>query len=211
MRLLIRILLCLGSVAVSASGASLMLLSGGDASGWEEQSFQGNTRYRTQELDGEPALRARAEAAASALYREQAVDLERWPVLRWRWRVGASLQVADERSRAGDDFAARVYVSARHPVRFWSTRTICYVWAGRVRVGDDWPNPYNDDVRMLALRSGDAEAGRWVEERRDVAEDFRRLFGDAPQRVEGVAIMTDSDQSATSATAWYQGLRFESR
>ena len=195
--------------AAAAAGAGPVLLPGGDAGGWTERSFEGHTVYHREVVDQVPALRATADASASGLYREQRVSLQQWPVLRWRWRIEQSVMAPDERARDGDDFAARVYVIAAHPYLPWKTRAVCYVWAGRSAVGQDWPNPYTDSVRMLVLRSGDAQAGRWVEERRDVAADFRRLFGSAPERIDAVAVMTDGDQTGARVTAWYTGIGFE--
>ena len=201
-------------VLVHGAGSTptrLPLLDRGDASAWEERSFQGSTRYTAASADGVDALRAEARDAASGLYLERAILLSQWPVLRWRWRVSQSLDPGDERARSGDDFAARIYVVASHPVFFWKSRALCYVWAGREPVGATWPNPYTDNVMMVVLRSGDSRAGRWVEERRDVAADFRRAFGEVPHSLDAVAIMTDTDQSGGMATAWYDAIHFEPR
>ena len=64
---------------------------------------------------------------------------------------------------------------------------------------------------MMALRSGTAEAGRWVEEKRDVRADFRRLFGEDIDTLDAVALMTDSDSSGQTASAWYGDIRFMAR
>ena len=81
--------------------------------------------------------------------------------------------------------------------------SISYVWAGRAKVGEFWPNPFTSRVMMFALDSGDASAGAWRTHRRDVRADFLRLFGRKVDRLEGVAIMTDSDNSGLKARAWY--------
>jgi hypothetical protein len=200
---------------VAACGASvaetLELLPGGRVDGFEERSFSGNTLYRSEIHGGVKALRAQADGAASGLYWTREVTLDRWPLLRWRWQVDDLPMVEDERSKEGDDFVARVYVVAANPILFWKSRAICYVWTSKVPVGESWPNPYTDKVVMVALRSGRGGAAGWLEERRDVAADFKRHFGEVPQRLDAVAVMTDTDQSGGRATAWYEGLRFESR
>ena len=80
---------------------------------------------------------------------------------------------------------------------------ICYVWAWREPVGADWPNPFASRVRMVAVESGSDRAGAWRAYRRDLREDFRRLFGREVDRLEGVAVMTDADNSGQRARAWY--------
>ena len=111
--------------------------------------------------------------------------------------------MADERVKAGDDFTARVYVVAPGRGWFGQPLAICYVWAGKAPVGADWPNPFTSNVRMVAVESGPAHAGQWRSYRRNVREDFRRLFGREVDRLEGVAVMTDADNSRQRARAWY--------
>ena len=122
-------------------------------------------------------LEAESDGAASSFYLEREIDLAARPVLEWRWRVEAPLAVADERVRAGDDFAARVYVVAPGEGLFALPIAISYVWSGSAPVGADWPNPFTSKVRMVAVESGPAHAGEWRRYRRNVREDFRRLFG----------------------------------
>ena len=124
-------------------------------------------------------------------------------MLEWRWLVEAPLSVPDERAKAGDDFAARVYVVAPGEGMFALPIAISYVWAGRGPVGADWPNPFTSKVRMVAVESGPARAGAWRSYRRNVRDDFRRLFGREVDRLEGVAVMTDADNSRQRARAWY--------
>ncbi len=201
-------LACVLLQAATAS-STLEMLQPGTLDGWTARSFAGDTSYQTVVLDGIQAVRAQAEASASGLYREHRVALDAWPLLRWRWRVRAMTPVADERSREGDDFVARVYVIASHPLFFWKTRAICYVWAGALKAGQDWPNPYNENVHMVALNGMGDAAGEWVEHQRNVAADFKRYFGEAPTEIDAVALMTDTDQSGGSATAWYADMHFE--
>jgi hypothetical protein len=65
------------------------------------------------------------------------------------------------------------------------------------------PNAYTERVRMIVVRSGAADAGRWVEEERNLYDDYRRAFAEEPPPIAGVAIMTDADDTGESATAWY--------
>ena len=204
----IGLLALLAPVALAAATAEVPLLVDGSLAGWEARTFNGETRYGSIVEDGHGAVRADAEASGSGLFRTIRIDLKQTPVLAWRWRVAGTLGDIDETQRSGDDYAARVYVVASHPLFFWRTRAISYVWASRQPTGGEWPNAYTAQAKMVALRSGDAEAGRWVMERRDVRADFVRLFGEDVGSIDAVAIMTDTDDTGTRATAWYADLRF---
>jgi hypothetical protein len=203
------LLLCL-SVPVALAGVQLDAgrFSAGDLDGWRERRFEGRTHYELAEVDGVRALRAESRGAASGLYRRMRIDLERTPYLRWSWRIENVLPEADERTRAGDDYPARIYVVLSGGVAFWRTRAVNYVWSSNEPEGASWPNAFTANAYMVAVRAGDSDVGRWVEEWRDVRADFRRLFGVDVRYVDGVALMTDTDNTGASAVAWYGDIYF---
>ena len=199
------ILLARSLVAVPVRAEPLVLTwpSPDDSGDWEEEEFEGETRYRVVELDGRRVLEAESVATASSLYLEREIDLTATPVLEWRWRIEKPLSLPDERIKDGDDFAARVYAVAPGEGWFSLPIAINYVWAGEAQVGDAWPNPFTSNVMMVAVDSGDADAGTWRSHRRDVRADFLRFFGREVDELEGIAVMTDSDNSGLNARAWY--------
>jgi len=203
-------LLWLG-VAPAGSRVEVGRFSQGDLDGWDERSFEGNTDYRLVELDGTTVLQAHSRASASGLYREISVDLTQTPVLNWSWRTDALLQDNDERRRDGDDYPARIYVVFSGGVRFWRTRAINYVWSSQQPEGSEWPNAYTGNARMIAVSAGSDGLGEWQHLQRDVREDYRRLFGREPGRVDAVAVMTDSDDTGQEAQAWYGDIWFSAR
>ena len=179
---------------------------------------------------GVTVLRVRSADAAGTAAQPLALDPSRTPVLAWRWKVDRVVGAADLATRRGDDFAARVYVffdvpAAELPlgtrVKLLLARVLygealpaaalCYVWDNRHPAGTSVWSAYTDRVRVIVLESGAARAGEWVEERRDVAADYRAAFGaGAPLHpVSGVAAGNDTDQTGESATAWFGDLRFE--
>lgn len=177
---------------------------------WEARSFNGETRYRVVEVDGRAALEAIAEGSASALYRRIEVDLEETPYLHWSWRIESSFgEEVDERSKAGDDYPARIYVVRRGGLAFWRTRALNYVWSSAQPVDTRWSNAYaGDGAQMWAVDSGEERAGEWVDHVRDVRADWRAAFGEDIDSLDGVALMTDADDTGGSARAWYADIRF---
>jgi hypothetical protein len=84
-----------------------------------------------------------------------------------------------------------------------------YIWASATPTGAILDNPFAGDfVKMVVVQSGEGAKGRWIEERRNVYEDYREAFGTEPPRIEGIAIMTDTDNTGASASAWYGDIRF---
>ena len=109
--------------------------------GWEHKSFKGETRYELQALDGVVVLNADSRAAGSGLFKEQRIDLEKTPFLNWSWRIVNRLSGLNEQSKAGDDYAARIYVVVKGGLAFWQTKAINYVWAGSTAKNTVWPMP----------------------------------------------------------------------
>lgn len=176
--------------------------------GWIEKSFSGKTDYRIVETDIGKAVKAISADSASGLFREIKVDLEKTPCLTWTWKVDSVLEGLDEKTKSGDDYAARVYVIFSDSLFFWNTKTFSYVWSGAQPTGTAWANAYTANATVVAIQSGRDKVGRWVSQSRNVADDYHRFIGGAIRHVDGVAIMTDTDGSGRSATAWYGDIRF---
>lgn len=193
--------------------------------GWEPLTFSRvprHTRY-TVVLDGDRwVLRAESDAAASGLFRPLDLDPRVHRVLSWRWRVDGVLARSDPRRKEGDDYAARVYVAFAYDpasagiwerTRFNAYRLIYgryppglvlnYVWESRLPTGTVLDNAYTARAKIIVVRSGAAEAGRWVTETHDVYADFRRIVGAEPPRIVGIAVMTDTDDTGERAVAYY--------
>lgn len=199
---------------------------------WKLEQFDKKiaaTQYRIRDWDGLVAVEASAKKSMAVLVRPLQVDLDATPFLCWRWRVDATIAGADITSKAGDDYAARVYLMYRMADSDlgFATRTqlalaralrgeqvpdaaINYVWDNRSPVGTLVPNAYTERAMMWVLRSGDAEAGRWVSERRDVRADFVRAFKHQPRLLYALALASDTDNTGGSATAGFAELRFVS-
>lgn len=210
------LLVVLGLASVSCHGGSgaseTVALLDDFAPGWrerwrEQRLFAKRTEYEVVTDQGRPVLRATSRAANSGLIRETLHLAPAAATLRWRWKVRAALAGnTRERERAGDDYAARVFVvfeSSALPLR---TRAINYVWAAHEKPGAVFASPYTKNVAIVVLRSGDVEAGRWHPEERDVLADYRAFFGEPATRISAVAVLADTDNTKGEAEAWFSEL-----
>lgn len=179
----------------------------GFSAGWERKAFKGETVYRPIREEGRAAVKAESRASASAMVYRVSLDPKAYPRLSWSWKIVRTIGKGDERTKGGDDYAARVYV-VFPSVLFWRTRAVNYIWANRLPRGDFLPNAYTGNAVMVAVESGDGNAGRWIDEERDIVEDYHRAFGEDPPKIGAVAIMTDTDNTGEEAVAWYGAIRF---
>ncbi len=170
--------------------------------GWEPKEFKGPTEYRLIPENDRVVVKATSRAAASGLVKKISFDPRRYRYLRWSWKIDQTIPAGDETTKAGDDYAARLYVVFAGKF-FWQTKAINYIWANHLKKGDVIANAYTASAMMVAVQSGPSAAGQWRFEERDIFADYKKLFGTDPGEASAIAIMTDTDNTGGSATAWY--------
>lgn len=204
--------------AASSAQLNLTSLDEGALAGWEDQIFEGETRYELTTYRGQSALKATSDSSASGLVLKETIDLLETPYLNWSWLITQNLPIADERTRAGDDFAARVYVVIEGGFFVWNTRSVTYVWSSSQESGETWNNPFAESsVRMISVRGKDDNLNQWYHEKRNVYQDLIDQFGDrgnneanlkAYRYIDVVALMTDTDNGGASAESYYGDIVF---
>jgi hypothetical protein len=175
---------------------------------WERKVFHGKTLYTVVPSEGGHCLEAKSSASASGLIYPIKYDVKEYPFLSWRWKVRKTLKKGDARKKEGDDYAARVYVVFPNWIPLL-TKSINYIWANKVPKGSVLPNPYYGWAMMIAVRSGQKDVGRWWTESRNVYADYKTCFGTDPPKAGAIAIMTDTDNTGESTTAYYDDLKIE--
>lgn len=204
MRVFLPALLLLYLLTAPAAAEELKISNFGnnDLSGWEEKVFKKKTTYTLVQESGKTVLKAHSVKAASGLVRKIRLDVTKYPVLRWSWKIERSNRKEDISKKSGDDFAARVYVV--FPRTFlWRTRAINYVWASKLPKESIHPSPYTSNSMILVVESGDEKAGTWQNEERNIYEDYRKIFKEDPPTLGGIAVMTDTDNTGEEAVAWF--------
>ena len=205
-----RLALCLLALsAVAGERLEVGRFSAGDLSGWQEKRFQGRTRYTLVRRGWCLVLRAEASAGASGLVKPVQIDLKRTPWLNWCWQVAEPLPPLDERHKAGDDYGARIYLVKKGGLAFWNTRALNYVWSSSQKPGSRWPNAFAGRAVMMWALRGPRDDG-WRCEKRHLPRDWRKAFGRAVDRIDAVALMTDSDNSRQHTVAYYGDIWFSS-
>jgi hypothetical protein len=197
---------------------------------WEALTFDkipAHTQYKgVQDGDGF-VIRAHSRSSASGLIRRIEIDPREYPIVEWRWKVNGVLKKGDARLKSGDDYAARIYITFSYDSSLLSfaerikyeavkllrgeyppAAVLNYIWANKVPVNTLIPSPYTKRSMMKAVQSGEQRAGQWTRERRNIPADFRQAFNAEPPTISGVAIMTDSDNTGESVTAWYGDIVF---
>ena len=204
-------LLTLTASAQPGERVDVGLFSQNDVSGWEIRNFAGATDYSLTQVDGKQVIVADSRQSASAFYKKIGINLDKTPILNWSWRKENTIDPGDELDKNGDDYVARIYVVKTNGINQSTTIALNYVWSYQHHKNDTWGNPFaQENSKMLAQRDASDPEATWFSERRNVVLDFNRLHGKDIRQIDGVAIMTDSDNSGLNATALYGDIFFSS-
>ncbi len=155
-------------------------------------------------------LRAVADNAASGLGKEIKINLNLTPILNITWKVEEGLTGIKENSKKGHDFAARVFVIKKTGATPLSNRAINYVFSSNNDVGTNFPSPYTKKSIDNVLATTKNNLNEWITVKANVKEDFKRLHNLDVVEIDGLAIMSDTDNSKRKSIAYYQNIYFSS-
>jgi hypothetical protein len=202
---------------------------------WKPLTFKNIPRHTVYSLVREGdvvVVKASSDNASSGLVRQIAINPSDYPIVQWRWKVTNILQRGDVTRKDGDDYPARLYLTFEYDsskvglfdmAKYEAARmfygeypplgAINYLWSSKEPKGLIVSNPYTGRARMLVIESGSTALNTWVTEERNVLEDYRRAFGYSMSEhvpmISGVAIMTDTDNTGESVTAYYGDIVFK--
>ena len=198
--------------------------------GWKPLTFkkiEKHTLYRLVKDGDATVIRAVSHASASGLTREVSINLKEYPIVQWRWKVENILEKGNVHRKEGDDYPARIYIAFEYDAgklsffkraeyqaikllygQYPPLGAINYIWESSAPVGTFVPNPFTNRVMMIVVESGGKKLNQWISEERNVYEDYIKAFGEEPPLISGVAIMTDTDNTGESATAYYGDILF---
>jgi hypothetical protein len=172
---------------------------------WKEQTW-GKPAYDLEIVsdNGQPVLHLRSKGDNSTISRELtgSVDLNETPILEWRWKVMTLPTGGNACQKSTDDEAAQVYVAWVRSPEAVRSRIIGYVWDSTAPAGTICKSQKTATVTYVVLRSGVDELGKWITERRNVVEDFRRIYGEAPDNPTALSLAIDSDDTRSSAESF---------
>ena len=155
-------------------------------------------------------LKANADNAASGLGKEIDIDLEKFPFINITWKVEKDLVGIKERTKKGHDFAARVFVIKKTGSTPLSNRAINYVFSSNSEIGENWRSPFTKKSIDNVLSTTKHNLNKWVTVKANVKEDFKKFHDIDVNTLNGVAIMTDTDNSKMKAVTYYQNIYFSS-
>ena len=167
-----------------------------------------NTVYTIGSNENGNFLKAVADNAASGLGKEIKIDLNKTPYINITWKIEKDLPGINENTKKGHDFAARVFAVKKTGATPLSNRAINYVFSSNNEVGFNSPSPYTKKSIDNVLASTKKNINEWVTVKANVKEDFKKFHNLDVKELDGLAIMSDTDNSKMKAIAYYQNIYF---
>ena len=156
-------------------------------------------------------LKAIANNAASGLGKEIRIDLNKTPIINITWKIEKDLAGIEENTKKGHDFAARVFVIKKTGATPLSNRAINYVFSSNSDIGESWPSPYTKKSIDNVLASTKNDLNEWITVKANVKEDFKRFHDLDVNELDGLAIMSDTDNSKMKSISYYQNIYFSEK
>ena len=169
---------------------------------------ENNTVYSIGSNENGNFLKAVSDNAASGLGKEIKIDLNKTPYINITWKIEKDLQGIKENTRKGHDFAARVFVVKKTGATPLSNRAINYVFSSNNEIGFNSPSPYTKKSVDNVLASTKKNINEWVTVKSNVKEDFKKFHDLDVNELDGLAIMSDTDNSKMKAIAYFQNIYF---
>jgi len=198
--------------------------------GWKPLTFKKIPRHTSYEVvkdGGVTIVKAVSEASASGLIKPVVIDPKEFPIVRWRWKIDNVLQRSDVALKEGDDFPVRLYITFAYDpdrvsfgkkLKFKAGQALFgdipiaalnYIWETKTPVGTIVDNAYTDFAKMVVIESGAQKVGMWIDEERNIYKDYKKAFGEEPPMINGVAIMSDTDNTKEQVIAYYGDIIFQ--
>jgi Protein of unknown function (DUF3047) len=178
--------------------------------GWKGQNW-GSPKYdfRIETQGGRKVLRAKSQDDSSTISKEAKVNVKDRPILQWSWQAVTLPKGGDARKSATDDQAAQLYVTFPRFPQAVRSRIISYLWDTTAPAGAIFKSEKTSLVTYVVVRSGPADVGKWVTESRNVLEDYKKIYGEAPgEDVGAISISIDSNDTHSSAEACFGEILF---
>jgi len=159
----------------------------------------------------EIALRLKSDASAFGIYNEQDFDIRDYPVLNWEWKVTQLPEGGNFLKKDKDDQAAQVYISFGS-LSFFNkpfVKAVGYYWSSTLPVGTEGECPTWSKSRAIVIETGEEKLGEWITEKRNVYQDYEKLFeDDDPSDVSALRLYTNSQHTGTGTEAFFRNIYF---
>jgi len=180
--------------------------------GWVLEEKAGTPEIKIEKSGGQFFVRLKSNNSSFGLRKEVEFDLKDTPFLNWKWRVNVLPEQGDFLNKDTDDQAAQIYVLfPRFPAKL-NTDFLGYIWESNPKnLKKEGESPAWSKSRLIVLQAGPKRLNQWIQEKRNVYEDYKRLFNDEPPKVGAVALYINSQHTRAKAESSFAEIFFSKK
>lgn len=187
---------------------------------WEDFTFK-KIENKSKYIIDEGVLVTSSENSASGILYKERFNPYETPIIKWKWKVDNIYEKGDSKIKSGDDFPIRIYITFKYDPEVSSFNkkfkyllvkklygeypphsALNYVWDSKNKSGEIVINPYISSSREILIQVGKENLTKWIEEERNILEDYYKAFGEYPPKEASIAIMNDSDNTKESSKSY---------
>jgi len=171
---------------------------------WQLKEKSGKADFSVVKDGDLNVLQLRSADTSFSIQKEVKVNLKQYPVVSWKWKVTKLPKGGDFRKMKTDDQAAQLFLA------FTKTKSIVYIWDTTAPEGlmSEAIAPPLMTIKLVVVRSGPAELGKWVTETRNVYEDYKKFYGEEPPAVKAMRLQINSQHTGTSAESYFADVMY---
>ena len=182
----------------------------GVPSGWEAKEDRGKVNCSIEnDEQGRPVLHIKSKDGSVGIYKGIEIDVKQYPYFTWKWKITKIPPKGDVRKKSTDDQAGNIYVV--FPGGFPELvrgKIVSYLWDSNAPKGLMTTSPKRGNTKNIVVESGKERLGEWITEKRNVYEDYKKLFNEEPPKTAKISIWIDSDDTGSESEAYYDDLMF---
>ncbi|HEX9756289.1 MAG TPA: DUF3047 domain-containing protein [Nitrospiria bacterium] len=199
--------------------------------GWKFKGWFGKPKGAGAEWvkeNGVAAVRLESKGVLTFLQKRVNIDIKQFPIVTWKWKVENILEGIDERTQEGDDHPIRIFFVFEpdeskqslwfrikrflyldwvhgHPV---GGRFTEFLWSSHLTPGDIINDPGKPWQKLMVIEGRHENVDRWFSYKRNLYEDFKKLYKEEPRRLIFIGILNDTDQTGQDAVSYITDLKF---
>ena len=202
------VLLTFAFISLNAQEVKVFEFTKEEFSSLKVRKVKGETTWSLGSNEKGNYLKGEAEGQASGLGIEKKINLTETPYINITWKIEKDLSGIKENSKKGHDYAARVFVVKKTGKTPLSNRAINYVFSSNNIVGFNSRSPYTKKSIDNVLSSTKNNLNKWITVRANVKEDFKKFHDLDINELDGLAVMSDTDNSKMKSIAYFQNIYF---
>jgi len=198
------------SSAIIVENFSTTIIKNGIPSGWEAKENKGKVNCTIEKDEtGNSILHIKSKGTSVGIYKPLEIDVKKYPYFSWKWKITKIPPKGNVSEKNTDDQAGNIYIV--FPGGFPElvrSKIVSYLWDSNAPQGLKTTSPKRGNTKNIVVESGRKKLGEWLTEKRNVYEDYKRLFNEEPPKTVKISIWIDSDDTESEAEAYYDDLMF---